>query len=265
MFNLNHKSQIMKITIDGKTVTFEKDEYILQVARRNGIGIPTLCDHSGVEPWGGCRLCLVEVTREDWDGWSTLVTSCLYPCKEGLIVYTNSEKVREARAVVLDLLIARCPEVELLQQLGRTYGITETSFIKRKEADRCILCGLCVRVCESIGATAISTVGRGVHKLVSVPLAEENLSTCVGCLTCAINCPTDAIPYEESDNHRKIWNMEFTVAKCAGCGKPIGTPQQLKHFAEKTGLGESYFQYCQDCNNKKTADKYASVTFKGKS
>lgn len=252
----------MNLTIDGKAVTAEEGQYLLQVARENGIGIPTLCEHKGVEPWGGCRLCLVEITREEWDGWSTLVTSCLYPAKDGLIVYTNSKKVRSVRAVILDLLMARCPEVEELKQMARAYGITETSYVKRKDADRCILCGLCVRVCEAVGAMAISTVGRGVHKIVKVPLAEENLSTCIGCLSCAVNCPTDAIPYEEDDNQRKIWGMTFDVVQCPQCGKPMGTPQELKHFAEKSGLGESYFEICSDCSNRQTADKFASVTFK---
>ena len=252
----------MNLTIDNKTVTAQDGQYILQVARENGIGIPTLCDHKGVEPWGGCRLCLVEITMESWDGWSNLVTSCLYPVKEGLIVSTNSPKVREARAVVLDLLIARCPEVELLRQLGRAYGVNETSFPKRENPDKCILCGICVRVCDAVGAVAISTVGRGVDKLISVPLAEENLSTCVGCLSCAHACPTGQITFEESDDHRKIWGIDFTVAKCPECGKPMGTPEQLKHFAKTSGLGDSYFEICGECQNKHTADRYASITFK---
>ena len=253
----------MNFTIDDKKVTAKEGQFLLQVARENGIGIPTLCDHKGVEPWGGCRLCLVEITREDWDGWSTLVTSCLYPVKDGLIVKTNSPKVREARAVVLDLLMARCPEVEKLKQLGRIYGVKETSFVLNKNSsERCILCGICVRVCDAVGARAISTIGRGVVKEISVPLAEEDLSSCVGCLSCAHSCPTEAIPFEADDEHRKIWNITFEIAHCPKCGKAMGTPQQLKHFAEQSGLGESYFELCEDCTNKVAADKYASVILK---
>lgn len=252
----------MNLTIDGKEVTANKGDYLLKIARENGIGIPTLCDHKGVEPWGGCRLCLVEITREDWDGWSTLVTSCLYPAKDGLIVHTNSPKVREARAVVLDLLVARCPEVEEVKRIARLYGVTETSFVKNENtSERCILCGICVRVCDAVGARAISTIGRGVIKQVSVPLAEEDLSTCVGCLSCAHACPTGAIPFEESADARKIWNIDFEVRRCPKCGKPMGTPQQLKHFAKEAGLDDSYFELCNDCTNREAADKYASVTF----
>ena len=252
----------MNLTIDGKIVTAENGEYLLHIARRNGIGIPTMCDHPAIEPFGSCRLCLVEITRPEWEGWSRLVTSCLYPAQEGLIVSANSEKVRSARAVILDLLMARCPEAKEIRDMARVYGITETSFVVRKEADKCILCGRCMRICEVIGATAISTTGRGVHKLIEVPLAKENLSTCIGCLSCAKICPTGAIEYEESEVRRRIWGMEFTIARCKGCGAPIGTHQELKHFAEKTGLGESYFEYCPVCNNRRTADKLASVTFK---
>jgi NADH dehydrogenase/NADH:ubiquinone oxidoreductase subunit G len=252
----------MNFTIDNKSVSAQDGDFILKIARENGIGIPTLCDHQGVEAWGGCRLCLVEVTKTEWNGWSTLVTSCLYPAKEGLIVSTNSPNVCNARAVVLDLLMARCPEVEELKRLGKVYGLTETSYVKRKDADKCILCGLCVRVCNAVGAVAITTVGRGVIKKVTVPLAKENLSTCVGCLSCALNCPTGEITYEETNKYRKIWGMTFDVVHCPQCGKPIGTPQELKHFAEKSGLDPLYFEYCDNCNKNKTADKFASVTFK---
>jgi len=253
----------MHLTIDNKIISAEDGQFLLQVARENGIGIPTLCDHKGVEPWGGCRLCLVEVTRADWDGWSTLVTSCLYPAKDGLIVMTNSPKVREARAVVLDLLMARCPEVDELKRLGKVYGITQTTFVPNKDAsERCILCGLCVRVCESVGAVAISTIGRGVLKKVAVPLAEENLSTCIGCLSCALNCPTDAIPFTDDGEQRKIWNITFELVKCKLCGAPIGTKEQFELFSAKSGLPMSYFEVCEECSNKMTADKYASVILK---
>jgi NADH dehydrogenase/NADH:ubiquinone oxidoreductase subunit G len=252
----------MQLSIDNKLVTANEGDYILQIARENGIGIPTLCDHKGVEPWGGCRLCLVEITKADWNGWSTLVTSCLYPAKEGLIVSTNSPQVRNTRAVVLDLLMARCPEVEELKRIARVYGLTETSYVKRKDADKCILCGLCVRVCDAVGAVAISTVGRGVIKKVTVPLAEENLSTCIGCLSCAQNCPTGEITYEEINEYRKIWGITFDLIHCPKCGKPVGTPQQLKHFAGKSGLDSSYFELCEICSRNQTADKFASVTFK---
>ena len=252
----------MKLTIDNKVVTAEKGEYLLKVARDNGIGIPTLCYHEALEPFGACRLCQVEITRPEWDGWSRLVSSCLYPAQDGLIVSTKSEKVRKTRAVILDLLMARCPEVEELKQLAKVYGIKETSFVERDKPDRCILCATCVRVCESIGATAISTIGRGVKKMVEVPLAKENLSTCVGCLSCAHSCPTGAIPFEETDDYRKIWSITFEIEHCPECGRPLGTPQQLEHFAEKSGLDKSYFEQCEICSNRMTADKFASVVFK---
>ncbi len=252
----------MNLNIDGKKVTADKGEYILHVARRNGIEIPTMCDHPAIEPFGSCRLCLVEITRPEWEGWSRLVTSCLYPVQDGLIVNTNSDKVRRTRAVILDLLMARCPEAKEIREMAREYGVTETSFVARKDADKCILCGRCMRICEVIGAAAVSTTGRGVHKLIEVPLAKEDLSTCIGCLSCAKICPTGAIEYEESDNRRKIWDIEFQIVNCKECGAPLGTPQELKHFAQKTGLGESYFEYCPLCNNRRTADKLASITFK---
>ncbi len=253
----------MTLTIDDKKVTAKSGESILEVARRNGIEIPTLCDHQGVEAWGGCRLCMVEITRDDWNGWSTQVTACLYPAKDGLIVKTNSPSVLESRKVVLDLLMARCPEVDKIKELAQKYGLTDTTFVPNKNAtERCILCGICIRVCEQVGAMAISSIGRGINKEIAVPLAKENLSSCVGCLSCALTCPTGAIEFSDNGEQRKIWDITFELTKCKKCGKPLGTPQQLKHFAQQSGLPDSYFELCEECSNREIADKYASITMK---
>jgi bidirectional [NiFe] hydrogenase diaphorase subunit len=251
----------MELTIDGKTVTAQQGEYVLDVARRNGIDIPTLCHHPAVEPWGGCRLCMVEITHPDWKGWTGLVTACLYLAENGLIVSTNTEKVRQVRAGVLDLLLARCPESKLIQDLAREYGIEKTSFEPRKAPDLCILCGLCVRICEKVGASAISTIGRGVDKLVSVPYETDVSSACVGCLACANICPTGAITFTQDDVHRSIWNRNFELVRCEDCGEPIGTPEQLDHYAARSGLDRSYFNKCDNCRNREAAARFARVTF----
>jgi bidirectional [NiFe] hydrogenase diaphorase subunit len=251
----------MELTINGKKVTAEPGEFILQVARRNGIGIPTLCHHEGVPPWGGCRVCIVEISHPDWPGWSRIVTSCLYPAEDGLVVDTNSEKVRQTRAVTLDLLLARCPDSPEIQALARSYGIEETSFQKREHPDLCILCGLCVRVCQAVGAGAIATVGRGIDKMVEVPFESVDYAACIGCLACATNCPTHAIEFEETENSRTIWNRDFELVRCVECGEPIGTPQQLDFYAEKTGLPRSYFDKCEKCQRKEAAVGFKKVVF----
>ena len=251
----------MELLIDGKTVTAQPGEYVLDVARRNGIEIPTLCHHPAVEPWGGCRLCMVEITHPDWKGWTGLVTACLYLAENGLIVSTNAEKVRHVRTGVLDLLLARCPESVLIQDLAREYGIQKTSLEPRKAPDLCILCGLCVRICETVGASAISTIGRGVDKLVSVPYERAASAACIGCLACANICPTGAITFVQDDVHRSIWNHNFELVRCEDCGEAIGTPEQLDHFAERSDLERSYFAKCDNCRNREAAARFARVTF----
>ena len=182
-----------EIIVNGKSLQCEEGEYILKVCRRNNIDIPTLCHHEAVEPWGGCRLCVVEITHPKWPGWKRTVTSCLYPAQDGLVVETDSPEIRETRADLLDLLLARCPNTELVQKLAAEYGVTKTSYTPREDPDDCILCGLCTRVCgELMGRAAISTASRGVQKMVATPFMESP-EACISCGACVFVCPTDAM------------------------------------------------------------------------
>jgi heterodisulfide reductase subunit A len=173
--------------LNGKIVEGEEGQYILQVAEKYGIEIPTLCHHKALEPAGMCRLCTVEL----FDGHrARFVTACNYPICEGMEVSTDSEGVRAGRKLIVELLLARCPEVPLLQRLAKEYGIEETRF--KKEEDTCILCGLCARTCERIGANAISLIGRGIDIKISTPF-EISTEACLACGACASVCPTNHI------------------------------------------------------------------------
>ena len=110
---------MVNLTIDNKKIEAEAGQTILEVARENGIAIPTLCSNEALEPSGACRMCVVEVKH----GKRTrIVTSCLYPVAEGLIVDTKSERVLAARRLVLQLLLARCPDIDAAQADGARSG-----------------------------------------------------------------------------------------------------------------------------------------------
>lgn len=246
------------MTIDGKTVQAEEGTYLLAAARTLGIDIPAVCAHGAVEPFSACRLCMVEIRKPGWDeDWTKLVASCAYPVEEGLSVFTASERVLRVRKTLLDLLLARCPESEVVQQWARQYGVGDTSFTPRTPADLCILCATCTRVCAKMGAAAIATNLRGTKKRVGAPFGEP--IDCIGCLSCAHNCPTGHIKYTEDEDGRKIWNKSFEMKKCAECGKAHVTNEQVGFYCEKNALPEEHFDLCDDCKQKRTAATFAEL------
>lgn len=250
---------MINVTIDGRSFRTEPETWLLQICREHDIPIPTLCYHESIEPGGACRLCMVEITRKDWDGWSTLVTACNYPAKDGLIVRTNSDRVRRMRATVLDLLLARAPNAKIIQDLAREYGITETSYRQDVGRDDCILCGLCTRVCaDVIGSAAISTLSRGQYKEIGTPFHEPP-PDCIGCASCAHVCPTETIRVEEAHGFRKIWGRTFEMVRCEECGKAFITLEQREKLITKSGLPEVYFNVCDVCKKKTTAKKFVEV------
>jgi heterodisulfide reductase subunit A len=179
------------LTIDGQQVQAEEGQSILEVAREAGFSIPTLCYHPALEPYGACRLCVVEVTDER--GRSNIVTSCTAPVEEDIAVSTDSPDVIEARRTVLALMLSRCPSVPVIQDLAAEYGIEEPPFEAEDPNEKCILCGLCVRVCHDVvGADVLNFADRGVSRGVG-PAFMEKTRDCIGCGACTIVCPTGAI------------------------------------------------------------------------
>ena len=133
------------LRIDGKEAAAREGMTILEAAQKAGIAIPTLCHHEKLEPYGGCRLCTVEVEAA---GRSKLVAACLYPVEKDLVVRTRSEKVDRIRKMILELLLAHAPDAFELQDLAKEYGADRDLF--EKEASFCIHCGLCVRYCAEV-------------------------------------------------------------------------------------------------------------------
>jgi heterodisulfide reductase subunit A len=178
------------LTINGQEYQAEEEQTVLEVARANGIDIPTLCYHPVLEPYGACRMCTVEVIRK---GWSSLETACTYPAWDGIEIKTHSQPVLEARKVIMGMMLSRCPNVPEIQELARRYGVTEPTFPVEDPDQDCILCGLCVRVCNDlVQAHVLNFADRGVDRVVGPPFLEKTRD-CIGCGACTIVCPTGAI------------------------------------------------------------------------
>jgi NADH dehydrogenase/NADH:ubiquinone oxidoreductase subunit G len=188
----------VSLTVDDKQIIVSAGQTILEaVQRMKGIGnIPALCNHPAVKPYGACRLCTVEVS-EDGGKKFKFVAACLYPAKHGMIVRTQTEKIKKLRKGIIELMLARCPNVNRVQELAKEYGVEEPRFVLGDQD--CILCGLCVRACqEIIGKSAISLVNRGIYREVAAPFyAYELTEDCIGCGDCAFVCPTGAIEMGE--------------------------------------------------------------------
>jgi len=175
-------------SIDEKEVKATQGMTVLEAARKAGISIPTLCYHEKLEPFGGCRLCIVEVESR---GSTRLVVSCVYPAEKNIVVRTRSEKVDRIRKMILELLMAHAPDAFDLQDLAKEYGADRNRF--EKEPSFCIHCGLCVRYCNEIKKkNAIGFVDRGIRKEISF-IPEIASKECWSCKECFPLCPTEAL------------------------------------------------------------------------
>ncbi|MBM3334730.1 4Fe-4S dicluster domain-containing protein, partial [Candidatus Sumerlaeota bacterium] len=186
---------MVKLRIDGVETEAERGTSVLKVAQRMGIVIPTLCYYEGLEPYGACRVCTVEVVR---GRRRRLVTGCNYPVDEGIEVFTDNDRVRRTRRMILEMLLARCSEVPCIKELAAQYGIEKSRF-GYDPKERCILCGLCVRMCDDlVKANVLSFAYRGTERKVVTPFEQEMATdVCIVCGACAHVCPTGAITMED--------------------------------------------------------------------
>jgi len=217
------------LEIDGREVKVEQDTTILEAAKNVGIDIPTLCYHPALAPFGACRICSVEITSR---GRSRIVTSCNYPVEEGLVVSTKSPNVIEIRKMLLELLLARAPKAEIIQDLAKEYGVEKTRFKIKDPENLCILCGLCARICEErMGVSVINFVNRGVERKVQTPFqrtSDADLDLCLACGACAFVCPTGAIKLEDITKKKPIPILsEFNVGLASRAPIYVPFPQAI--------------------------------------
>jgi len=225
----------IELKINGKDIAVEPGVTILQAAQANGIYIPNLCWDRRLTPYGGCRLCVVEVENNP-----KLMAACSTPVQPGMVIETETPKLLKARRTVLELLLIHhpldCPicdkagECEL-QDLAFKYGPAEARFhgkrkhepestaapLVERNPNRCILCGKCVRICgDHQGAHAINLLGRGFKSKVS-PAFEETLD-CEFCGQCIDICPVGALGSKPFRYRSRVWFMEDKDTICPYCG-----------------------------------------------
>lgn len=215
------------VTINNETIQVEEGITILKAAEKLGIHIPTLCSHKALSPYGACRVCLVEIKSERG---SSIQTACTYPAQDGLVVETDTERVRRDRKIIIELMLARCPDSEEVKNLANEYGVDKVR-IKVKDKD-CTLCGLCVRMCnERMGRSAINFTGRGSKKEVVSPFGEPG-DVCQVCGACVFVCPTGRIKLEDVSKNKPVpIPAEYNAGLVARSAVYISYPQAIPNIA----------------------------------
>ncbi len=234
---------MIELTIDGKKVQVQEGVTVLRAAQQAGIHIPNLCDHPAVSPYGGCRLCVVEV-----EGMRLPTASCTLPATNGMVVHTDTEALRETRRFILSMLFSErnhfCPFCQVsggdceLQNAAYNEGMTHWPIQPNWKVfpvdtshpyiildnNRCILCRRCVRACEElIGNATLAVESRGSETLL---IADTGVlfgeSTCISCGTCIQVCPTGALIDKESAYLGQEANLSRTPSICVGCSVGCG-------------------------------------------
>jgi coenzyme F420 hydrogenase subunit beta len=194
---------MINLKINGIDVSVDRGTTLLEAAEFLGLPVPTLCHMEGLTPYGACRLCVVEVGEAPN---SRLVTSCTYPAEEGLEVRTSSARVVRARKMIVELMLASCPQSKTIQDIAASMEVRQQRF--RQENEDCILCGRCVRMCsEQMVAGAIGFTGRGEHRAIGTPF-DNTSEVCRLCGGCIYVCPACELRCTYTDPEKAI---------CGGC------------------------------------------------
>ena len=207
---------MISLTINDKKVKVAEDLSVLEAIREQGIYIPTLCYHEALQPVGSCRLCVVEVEE---NRRTRTAASCVTPLTKDMIIRTDTEKIQRIRRILLELLLARCPGLRILEKMAAQIGVKKVRFAE--EDDDCFLCGQCVRACkEIVGVSAIGFSDRGVNNKIGAPFLKAS-NVCISCGTCTSICPAGTFHLERVDNlvtlHR--YSSEYRQEKCRICGE----------------------------------------------
>ncbi len=242
----------VRFEIDGKKIVAEQGVTVLDAAGREGIRIPTLCYHKALGPNGVCRLCIVEAQGPGLSGMVT--TSCNLKATEGMVVETSSEHIISMRKTLLDLLLSGTVLSAQLKELAEAAGVRGGRF-KIEKSDKCILCGLCVRVCRNvIGAAALlfETSGKNRNSVAEeISLLRER---CIGCGACAAVCPVSAIRMEDTGLKRNIIVYgdianALDLVSCNMCGTPYAPQKFIDSVVSRIDveLRKGIKKLCPEC------------------
>lgn len=223
---------MINLKVNGIDVAVDRGTTLLEAAQFLGLPIPTLCHMEGLTPYGACRLCVVEIGEAPN---SRLVTSCTYPAEEGLVMRTASTRVVRARKIIVELLLASCPQSKTIQDIAAALDVRQQRF--RQENEDCILCGRCVRMCsEQMMAGAIGFTGRGQGRAIGTPF-DATSEVCRLCGGCIYVCPACELRCTFSEPDKAI---------CGGCAN-LGPP-----CVEKPQFDDMmcYMQPCVACEIK---------------
>ncbi len=235
---------MINIIIDDKEISAVDGQTVLQVAKANNIKISHLCFHPALKPSGSCKLCGVEVVSPT--GRHVVMLSCILKVKEGLVVKTDSELVKEKRIKAFNRLLNMAPDSVRIRNLAREFNVPVIP-----PPNGCIRCRLCIRVCNEI-------VGAGALKMVKTDHGNQVMAVpgrCIGCGTCANLCPTNIIKVVDQDNVRTVSTKsgiigQLALERCEGCGKMYASTNFLKHVTEATTLHpdtREHHKLCPTC------------------
>jgi NADH dehydrogenase/NADH:ubiquinone oxidoreductase subunit G len=212
---------MVSFTMNRRKLKVEEGTTILEAAREAGVYIPTLCYHPALESVGACRLCMVELSHRGRTGH---VAACVTPAVDGGRVRTETPALSRIRRTVLELLIARCPDVRVLRDLAERLGVGEPAYPLEQEI--CVLCGMCVRACrEIVGVEAIGFAQRGVDSEVLPPFSMPS-ARCISCGTCTTVCPARTFELEKVDASKSMHSgsEDVRTGKCVVCDEHYSGP-----------------------------------------
>ena len=224
---------MITLEINALRVSVERGTTLLEAAEFLGFPIPTLCHMEGLSPYGACRLCVVEIGEGKR---SRLVTACTYPVEDGLKVRTASARVLRARKIIIELLLASCPQSKTIQDIASAHEVRKQRF--KQEQEDCILCGRCVRMCEEqMAAKAIGFRGRGQNRSIGTPFDVKS-DVCRLCGGCIYVCPACELRCTFTEPDKAI------CGGCANLAPPCAEQQQFDDMM-------CYMEPCVACEIKK--------------